>query len=384
MVLYPEDAFASAVKGLTIWWNIVFPALLPFFIGSEILMGLGVVHFLGVLLEPLMRPLFNVPGVGSFVLAMGLASGFPIGAILTARLRREELVSKVEGERLMCFTNTADPLFMTGAVAVGMLGRPDVAFVISAAHYLSSITTGFFLRFYGKNRPATREKQSYGSILGRALQALAAARQKDGRPIGQLMGDAIRNSINSLLLVGGFIILFSVLIRILTIAGVIGLLGRGLMAILGPLGLDSSLVPALISGIFEIDLGCELAGQAAAVPLMQKVMVVGSIIAWSGLSVYAQVASIISDTDLSPVPYFFARLLHATLAALYTWLLMGPLAVITAVLPAFARLQQAGGMVHFARIFFMSRLFLLSSAALLIVGIALHLYHGFKIAVFRR
>lgn len=65
MVQYPKDVFDSAVMGLNLWWNVVFPALLPFFILSEILMGLGVVHFIGVLLEPLMRPLFNVPGVGA-------------------------------------------------------------------------------------------------------------------------------------------------------------------------------------------------------------------------------------------------------------------------------------------------------------------------------
>ncbi len=68
MVEYPKEAFDSAVMGLNLWWNVVFPALLPFFILSEILMGLGVVHFIGVLLEPLMRPLFNVPGVGALVL----------------------------------------------------------------------------------------------------------------------------------------------------------------------------------------------------------------------------------------------------------------------------------------------------------------------------
>lgn len=67
MVLFPEDAFAASIKGLDVWWNIVFPALLPFFIGAELLMGLGVVHFMGVLLKPLMRPIFNVPGEGSFV-----------------------------------------------------------------------------------------------------------------------------------------------------------------------------------------------------------------------------------------------------------------------------------------------------------------------------
>ena len=61
LILHPSEAFDAAVKGLEVWWNVVFPALLPFFIGSEILMGLGVVHYLGVLLEPLMRPVLTCP-----------------------------------------------------------------------------------------------------------------------------------------------------------------------------------------------------------------------------------------------------------------------------------------------------------------------------------
>ena len=56
-----------------------------------------------------MRPLFNVPGVGAFVVAMGLASGYPIGAVLTARLRREGQLTVAEAERLMGFCNTAEP-----------------------------------------------------------------------------------------------------------------------------------------------------------------------------------------------------------------------------------------------------------------------------------
>lgn len=65
MVYYPKDSFDAATIGLQLWWDVVFPALLPFFILSEILMGLGVVHGIGVLLEPLMRPLFKVPGAGA-------------------------------------------------------------------------------------------------------------------------------------------------------------------------------------------------------------------------------------------------------------------------------------------------------------------------------
>ncbi len=348
MVFYPKEAFEAAVIGLDVWWNIVFPALLPFFIGSEILMGLGVVHFMGVLLEPLMRPVFNVPGTGSFVMAMGLASGYPIGAILTARLRREELCSKVEGERLLGFTNTADPLFMFGAVAVGMFGYPQIGITIAAAHYLASITTGLALRFYGCSEANTPEAKTTGNIILKAVQALYSAREKDARPFGQIMGDAVRNSVNTLLLIGGFIILFSVIIRVLTVLGIVGFLSRILAFLLMPLGLDKALIPSLISGLFEITLGCQLAGQAA-VPMMQKTMAAGAIIAWSGLSVHAQVASLITGTGMRMAPYIASRFIHAVLAAIYTYVLMGPLSGVLSdySVPVFLQTEPQGSAAYF-------------------------------------
>ena len=182
MVLAPEAAFASALDGLKVWWDIVFPALLPFFIGSELLMGLGVVNFMGVMLEPLMRPLFNVPGAGSFVMAMGLASGYPIGAILTRRLRQEGMCNRIEAERLLSFCNTADPLFMIGAVAVGMFGNPQLGVIIAMAHYISSLMVGICMRFYGRNLPSSpqTDDKEQGNMLIRALKELYRARQRTG------------------------------------------------------------------------------------------------------------------------------------------------------------------------------------------------------------
>jgi len=319
MVQYPKEAFDSAIMGLNLWWNVVFPSLLPFFILSEILMGLGVVHFIGALLEPLMRPVFNVPGVGAFALSMGLASGYPMDAVITSNFRKNKLCTSVEAERLLSFTNTADPLFMFGAVAVGMFGMPELGVTIALAHYLSSFVVGVIFRYHGRSRDQnTEDKQTpSGNIIVRAFRALYQARQEDRRSMGQLLGDAVKSSMNTILLIGGFIIVFSVFLRIVSVIGISALLNYAFGLTLSAIGFSTDLAPSLVSGLFEIDIGTMAASQANA-PLVQKVAVAGAIIAWSGLSVHGQVASIVIESGIRMTPYIVGRFLHAILAAIFT------------------------------------------------------------------
>ena len=74
------------------------------------MLGMGVVHFIGVLLEPLMRPLFNVPGVGAFALSMGLAAGYPMDAVITGKFRRSRMCTRVEGERSFILYQYCGPI----------------------------------------------------------------------------------------------------------------------------------------------------------------------------------------------------------------------------------------------------------------------------------
>jgi sporulation integral membrane protein YlbJ len=328
LILFSESGFSAAVSGLDTWWKIVFPALLPFFIIAEMLMGLGVVNFLGVLLEPLMRPLFKVPGVGAFALSMGLASGYPIGAKITAQLRKDKLCTQAEGERLVSFTNTADPLFMIGAVAVGMFSRPELGIVLALAHYLSCLVVGFMMRFYqpaNNNQDIKKEKKEEAdkNIISRAFGELYQAQREDGRSFGQLLGDSIQEAINTLLLIGGFIIFFSVLTQILNDIGFTSLLTSLISIILKPLGFEKTVILPLIGGLFELTNGSDLASQANA-PLIQQLIITSGIIAWSGLSVHAQVMTMINDTDLRIKPYLWARVLHGISASIITYLLLKP------------------------------------------------------------
>lgn len=326
IIQYPKDTFDSAIVGLNLWWNVVFPSLLPFFILSELLMGLGVVHALGVLLEPLMRPIFNVPGIGAFALSMGLASGYPMDAVITCKFRKNNLCSKVEAERLLAFTNTADPLFMFGAVAVGMFAMPELGASIALAHYTASLLVGIVFRFHGTGRdeiPAKVPAANRKNIFLRTLSELYNARKNSNTSLGMLLGDAVKASMNTILLIGGFIIIFSVFLRILSVIGITEYLNGIFACLLGLIGFTPNLAEAMSVGFFEIDLGALAASQAIA-PLEQKVAVASAIIAWSGLSVHGQVASIVLETGISMTPYMIARVLHALLSACLAILFLGP------------------------------------------------------------
>ncbi|WNS77061.1 sporulation integral membrane protein YlbJ [Bacillus sp. DTU_2020_1000418_1_SI_GHA_SEK_038] len=324
LISFPQESVDASIRGLNMWWEIVFPSLLPFFIVSEMLIGFGVVRFIGVLLEPLMRPLFKVPGVGGFVWAMGMASGFPAGAKLTARLRQEGQISKTEAERLVSFTNCSNPLFIFGAVSVGFFHNAKLGVILALAHYLGNITVGLLMRFYGRKEETTNENKQRKPSIRYALSVLHRTRINDNRPIGKLLGDAVMSSIRTLLMIGGFIILFSVINKLLYHLGITTFLAGGLEIILSAFNLPIELSTPFISGIFEITLGSQMTSQVQEATLMHQAIITSFVLAFSGFSVQAQVASILAQTDIDFKPFFIARILQGFFAAIYAALLWNP------------------------------------------------------------
>lgn len=328
LMIFPKEAFEASNRGLQMWWEVVFPSLLPFFIVSELLIGFGVVTFIGALLEPLMRPMFRIPGVGGFVWAMGLASGYPAGAKLTARLRQEKKLTRIEAERLVTFTNSSNPLFIFGAIAVGFFHNAALGIVLALAHYLGNICVGLIMRFHGstEEKAVTTEKKKR-TTLKDAFLLLHEERKKDGRPIGKLLGDAVQSSVKTLLMIGGFIILFSVLNQLLSLLEITAFLAAMFSIILAFFQMPTELSYPLISGLFEITLGSQMASQTDNATLLQQVIIASFILAFSGFSVQAQVASILAETDIRFKPYFIARIIHGFLAAFFALLFWNPLYV---------------------------------------------------------
>src|SRR5699024_5382831 len=214
-IIFPSEALHASSRGLHTWFEIVFPSLLPFFILAELLIGFGVVQFIGIMFEPFMRPLFRVPGVASFAWIVGMASGFPAGAKITATLRANNHITKIEGERLLAFSNAASPLFLFGVIAVGFFHDERIGLLLALSHYISNLVVGIIMRFYHRSEINNASCRKDTFFVMRALKQMRRTRLKETRTTGELIGDAVHSSVQPLLIIGGYIILFSVLTHML-------------------------------------------------------------------------------------------------------------------------------------------------------------------------
>jgi len=323
IVIYPNESFASAYSGLQLWFNVVLPALLPFFICVEILIGLGIVSFLGSCFRSVMVPLFRIPGEASFVFFMSIASGYPVGAKITVSLLENKICSQVEAQRILSLCSTSGPLFIIGAVATGILGNPRLGLLLALAHYLSALSAGFIMRFW-RNDKTYKHTTSKFTVKPKTnpFYEMLEYRKKDGRSFGILMGDAVKGAINLTLLIGGFIVLFSVITNVLKLSGFLYHASYLICSLLHFTNLNQQAVSSFIVGFLEMTNGIKECA-VSEIPTISKLMMISFMMSFGGLSVNAQVLSVIGNSSLSFGLYFVVKLFQGITAAIYTYFLFG-------------------------------------------------------------
>ena len=315
LVVFSKSSFNSAHKAFMLWVNNVVPSLFPFLIGIELIKRTNFLELIGKMLEPIMRPLFNIPGCGAFALAMGLSSGYPVGAKIVSSLREQKLCTKTEAERLLAFCNTSGPLFIVGSVGVSMFGNSRIGLMLLLTHFLAAITVGLLFKNYHKsNSPSHIIAQKSNSANKKAIFRL--------RNLGALMGESIKSSVNTLLLICGYIVFFAVLGEVFENTGILSYLKLFIERFLTVFDIPLVCSSGILKGILEVTSGVKELSSLNTITYIKLLSVIAFILGFGGFSVHMQTCSIIADTDISMKPYFLGKFLHGAFASIYSYLIM--------------------------------------------------------------
>lgn len=341
LILSPEVSVAAAKRGMDLWWNAVVPSMLPFFICTDLLTSAGGHRFFGKIMQRPVQFLLGVPGSAGFVFAASLFSGYPTGAKIIGQLVREGSLTRKKGQEMLNFCTTSGPLFMVGAVGVGMLGDSRAGFQILAAHSLGALLTGLLLNPGSiVNRPQKKPERTGAAERRRKTAAWGVTdtaeavrnggtteRQQRARSTKQaggtaadrlmdLLSGAIFRSLGTLGLIGGFLVIFCILSAYT--AGTI----RWIAAVCDlPRHLTQAL-SAVLPGFLEMTVGCSNAAEIPFWDLEHQTVWCSFLISFGGFSVMAQTAGVLQGTGLSIKKYLGAKLLHGLNAALIAEILV--------------------------------------------------------------
>lgn len=302
-ILNPENMIASTKSALALWATIILPSLFPFMILTNLIQKTALPYLLQKFLSPLMTFLFNLPGVASLAISLGMTGGYPIGAKVTNDLLKDNSITISDANHLITFVNNTGPLFMLGAVGIGIYKSTAIGLLLIISHYLSAILIGIMGKFTKeKTKPKNNKNITFNII-----------KISD---IGNTLNEVIKKSIDTILTVGGFIILFSIISTFLEQTKLLTYISQ---IFLPMLKIETS--TAIFTGLLEVTNGINKIA-TVQISLLEKLIITSSLISFGGMSIHFQTLSIISKSKISFLKYLTGKLLHGLLSGIITYLLL--------------------------------------------------------------
>ena len=194
-----------------------------------------------------------------------------------------------------------------------MFGSTTIGLLLFVTHILACITVGLIFRFW-KSKSSTYS-HNYSKISSNKKNKNVHLSN-----LGEVLASSITSAISSILMIGGFVVIFSSIISILRASNLLEYMSLSFYPIFEFLNIPTSFIEAFITGFLEITNGISQIANLQIKEISINIIFTAFLLGFGGISILLQVLSITSKTDLSIKPYIYGKLLHGTFAALYTFI----------------------------------------------------------------
>lgn len=298
ILISSKSIFDSVLFSFSVWKNSIFPSLFPFFVISDILVNYGFVELMGGIFEPIIYKLFKTKGEAAYIFIMSMLSGFPSSAKYIRELYLNKIIGENEGSKILMFTHFSNPLFIIGTISLSFLNNEKVGIIILICHYISNIIIGIIFRNYHSSK-----NENIKFSLKSSINSMTNYRINNKKSFGNIFNRAIKNSIDTLLLILGTVTTFLIITTI--IDNVLNINGYW---------------QSIINGTVEMTQGLKYIS-ILDIPLKTKAIISTMFISFGGISVHLQIISILSDTKIKYLPFLLARIIHTIISGILVCIL---------------------------------------------------------------
>lgn len=296
-----NSCILAAIDGCKLWYKSILPTTFPFIVICNLLIYYDGISLYSKFLGPLICKPLGLSKNCSFPIIASILCGYPLGAKYCVDLYSTGHLDKEEYERLLNIASNVGPLFLIGSVGGTLLNNVSLGYILLFGNYLSIIFIGLI----------TQKKRTYPKLNSPEHSKYEIIN------FGTSIKNATQNGINTTLSIGGFIIIFSVIISL--IKNNVYFYGsfEKLETIFNlPIGTLYS----LFLGSIEMTNGCSIVS-TLSLPLAFKLSIISFLCSFSGLAVIAQVSSFVSETKVNYNKYIFFKVIQGIFSSALTYLL---------------------------------------------------------------
>ena len=288
MLSFPQTVFTGASYGLVLWFRHVLPTLLPYMILINVLICTPALHWICRITSTFLCPLLGTSYYGTFAVLTGFLCGYPMGAKTTSDLLNVNKISRSEASYLLSFCNNTSPAFILSYIVAQNMKERNLCIPFFLILTFTPLMLSFIFRlFYRLPESSCSFPQVTPGSFSNPSESISDS----------FLDRCILNAFESVTKVGGYMMMFSVLIQLLASA------------------LPDNTASLLLYSSLEISTGIRLLF-SSALYTTEKIILCAFLTSFGGWCCIAQTYSMISSSQLPILPYITAKLVTALVTSL--------------------------------------------------------------------
>ena len=288
MLSFPQTVFTGASYGLVLWFRHVLPTLLPYMILINVLICTPALHWICRITSTFLCPLLGTSYYGTFAVLTGFLCGYPMGAKTTSDLLNVNKISHSEASYLLSFCNNTSPAFILSYVVAQNMKERNLCIHFFLILTFTPLMLSFIFRlFYRLPESSCSFPQVTPGSFSNPSESIS----------NSFLDRCILNAFESVTKVGGYMMMFSVLIQLLASV------------------LPNTIFSLLLYSSLEISTGIRLLF-SSALYTTEKIILCAFLTSFGGWCCIAQTYSMISGSQLPILPYIAEKLVTALVTSL--------------------------------------------------------------------
>ena len=288
MLSFPQTVFTGASYGLVLWFRHVLPTLLPYMILINVLICTPALHWICRITSTFLCPLLGTSYYGTFAVLTGFFCGYPMGAKTASDLLDTQKISRSEASYLLSFCNNTSPAFILSYVVAQNMKERNLCIPFFLILTFTPLMLSFIFRlFYRLPESSCSFPQVTPGSFSNPSESISDS----------FLDRCILNAFESVTKVGGYMMMFSVLIQLLASV------------------LPNTIFSLLLYSSLEISTGIRLLF-SSALYTTEKIILCAFLTSFGGWCCIAQTYSMISSSQLPILPYITAKLVTALVTSL--------------------------------------------------------------------